>query len=105
MAPQRASEAPISFDEAHCEARAGIVETLIAITIKKMANLIMRHSKFLGAAMISASYLISRMGSRLRDHFVQLTLADRARRASQAVCGKDMAVRVNWVQDLKVGVR
>jgi hypothetical protein len=58
MAAQRVREAPISFDEAHCEARAGLVEKLIARAVKKMANLIMCHSKFLGSAMTSASYSI-----------------------------------------------
>jgi hypothetical protein len=38
MAAQRVSEAPISFGKAHCEARAGIVETLIARAMKKIAN-------------------------------------------------------------------
>jgi hypothetical protein len=45
MVAQRVSEAATSLGEAHCDAKAGIVDMLIARAPKKMANLIICNSK------------------------------------------------------------
>jgi hypothetical protein len=81
-AAQRVGEAAISFAVAHWEARAGIVDTFIASTAKKMECLIMRSSKLLlrccdGSLQFK---LISRTASRLRYLLVQKPLSVRARR-------------------------